>query len=60
MSKKENIKTFVGEKNLSSPKKFHGTNKIVCNHIKKICSIDLAEMIDYKTSNNKGFRYIYL
>ena len=31
------------------------TNKIVYNHIDEIWSIDLADMRDYKTSNNKGF-----
>ena len=36
------------------------TNKILYNHIDEIWSIDLADMIDYKTSNNKGFRYIFI
>ena len=30
------------------------------NHIDEIWSIDLADMIDYKISNNKGFRYIFI
>ena len=34
------------------------TDKIVYGHIDEIWSIDLADMADYKTSNNKGFRYI--
>ena len=33
--------------------------KIIYNHLNEIWSIDLAEMIDYKISNTKGFRYIY-
>ena len=33
--------------------KNYETNKIVYNHIDEIWSIDLADMIDYKTSNNK-------
>ena len=36
------------------------TNKIVYNHIDEIWSLDLADMTDYKTSNNKGFRYIFI
>ena len=36
------------------------TNKIIYNHIDEIWSIDLADMIDYKISNNKGFRYIFI
>ena len=30
------------------------TDKILHNHIYEIWSIDLADMIDYKISNNKG------
>ena len=36
------------------------TNKIIYNHIDENWSIDFADMIDYKTSNNKGFRYIFV
>ena len=36
------------------------TNKVVYNHIGDICSIDLADMIDYKISNINGFRYIFV
>ena len=39
--------------------KNYETNKIY-NHINEIWSIDLADMIDYKISNNKGFRYIFI
>ena len=30
------------------------------NHIDEIWKIDLADMIDYKMSNNKGYRYIFV
>ena len=30
------------------------------NHIDDKWSIDLADMIDYKISNNKGSRYIFI
>ena len=36
------------------------TNKIVYNHIDGIWSIALADMRDYKTSNNRGNRYIFI
>ena len=36
------------------------SNKIIYNHIDEIWSIDLADMIDYKISNNKGFRYAFV
>ena len=57
---KNNIKTFFDEIYHTPPKKFYPTNKIVYNHIDEIWSIDLADMIDYKISNNKGFRYIFI
>ena len=34
------------------------TNKVNYIHVDEIWSFDLADMIDYKISNNKGFRYI--
>ena len=36
------------------------TDRIVYNHIDEIWSVDLADMIDYKISKNKGFRYIFV
>ena len=60
MTKKNNIKNFIDEIYHTPPKKFCPTNKIIYNHIDEIWSIDLADMIDYKISNNKGFRYIFI
>ena len=60
MTKKDNIKIFIDETNSSPPKKNFETNKTVNNHIDEIWSIDLADMIDYKISNNKRFRYIFV
>ena len=60
MFKKDNIKTFIDEIYSTPPKKKYETNKIIYNHIDEIWSIALADMIDYKTSNNKGFRYIFV
>ena len=41
------------------PKKIYETNKTVYNHIDEKFSIDLAEMIENKISNNKEFRFIF-
>ena len=40
--------------------KNYETNKIIYNHIDEIWSIDLADMLVYKISDNKGFRYIFV
>ena len=60
MIKKDLTKIFIDEIYSSPPKKKYPTNKTVYNHIDEIWSIDLVDMIDYKTSNNKGFRYIFI
>ena len=60
MINKDLIKSFVDEIYSKAPLRNYPTNKIVYNHIYEIWSIDLADMIDYKTSNNKGFRYIFI
>ena len=53
-------KIFIDEIYSKPPRKNYPTNKIIYNHIDEIWSIDLADMIDYKISNNKGFRYIFI
>ena len=58
--KKDLIKIFVDEIYSKPAKKNFPTNKMVYNHIDEIWSIDLADMIDYKISNNTGFRYIFV
>ena len=60
MIKKDLTKIFIDEIYSTPPKKNYPTNKIVYNHIDEIWSIDLADMIDYKILNNKGFRYIFI
>ena len=59
MPKKDNIKTFIDEIYSTPPKKNYKPNKLVYK-IDEIWSIDLADMVDYKISNNKGFRYIFV
>ena len=60
MIKKDLTKIFIDEIYSKPPIKNYPTNRIVYNHIDEIWSIDLADMIDYKISNNKGFRYIFI
>ena len=58
--KKDLTKIFIDEIYSTPPRKNYPTNKIIHNHIDEIWSIGLADMIDYKISNNKGFRYIFM
>ena len=51
--KKDLTKTSLDEIYSKPPEKNYETNKLVYNYIDEIWSIDLADMIDYKTSNNK-------
>ena len=60
MVKRDLTKFFIDEIYSKAPMKNYPTNKIIYNHIDEIWSIDLADMIDYKISNNKGFRYIFI
>ena len=60
MVKRNLTKIFIDEIYSKAPKKNYPTNKITYNHTDEIWSIDLADMIDYKISNNKGYRYIFI
>ena len=60
MVKRDLTKIFIDEIYSSPPRKNYPTNKIIYDHIDEIWSIDLADFSDYKTSNNKGFRYIFI
>ena len=60
MIKKDIIKTFNDEIYSKAPMRNYLNNKIIHNHIDEIWSIDLADMIDYKISNNKGYRFIFI
>ena len=54
------MKLFIDEIYSKPPRKNYPTNKKIYNNIDEIWSIDLADMIDYKISNNKGFRYKFI
>ena len=60
MEKRDLTKKFVDEIYSKPPRKNYPTNKIVYNSIDEIWFIDLADFSDYKTSNKKGFRYIFI
>ena len=60
MLKKDDIKNFIDEIYSTPPKRNYPTNKIIYNHLDEIWSIDLADKVDYKISNNKGFGYIFI
>ena len=60
MIRKNLTKIFIDEIYSKPPRKNYPTNKIIYNHLDEIWSIDLADMVDYKISNNKGFRYIFI
>ena len=60
MVKRDLTKIFIDEIYSSPSRKNCPTNKIIYNHTDEIWSIDLADLIDYKISNNKGFRYIFI
>ena len=51
----DSIKIFNDEVYRKPPRKNYPTNKILYNHIDEIWSNDLADMVDHKNSNNKGF-----
>ena len=57
--KSDLFKIFVNEIYSKPPMKSYETNKIKYNDIAEIWSIDLVDMIDYKTSNNKWYRYMF-
>ena len=60
MIRRDLTKIFIDEIYSKAPKKEYPTNKILYNHIDDIWIIYLADFSDYKTSNNKGFRYIFV
>ena len=58
--KRDWTKICIDEIYSRPPLRSYPTNKIVYNHIDEIWSIDFADMIDYKISNNKNYRYIFI
>ena len=54
---KNDIRQIFNDENYGKPlRRIYPTNKIVYNHIDGFWSIDLADLIDFKISNYKGYR----
>ena len=60
MTKKDNDKIFFDGIYSKPPKTNFDSGKLLYNHIDEIWSFDLADMNDYKISNNEGYRYIFV
>ena len=58
--KRDLTKIFIDEKYRKASIKSYETIKILYSHIDEIWSIVLADMIENKVSNNKGFRYKFV
>ena len=58
--KKDLTRIFIDEIYSKSPIKNRPTIKRVYVRIDEIWSTNLANFSDYKTSNSKGFRYIFI
>ena len=60
MTERDLIKNSIDETHSKPPIRNHSTDKIIYSHIDEKWSFDLADTIDYKISNNKGFRYMFV
>ena len=58
--KRDLIEIFIDEIYSSPPRKNYPTHKIIYSHIDEIWSSDLADMVDYKSSNNEELRDIFI
>ena len=54
----KNIKIFINEIYSKPPKKYYPTNKTDGYHIDDIWSLDILNLKDYGSENNKNYRYI--
>ena len=56
--KNDLFKIFIDEIYRIFPKKHYVSIELFYKNIDEFSSIDLADTINYRLSNNKGFRYI--
>ena len=54
----KNIKIFINEIYSKAPKKYYATNKTDVYFIDDIWSLDILDLKDYGTENNRGYRYV--
>ena len=52
----KNIKIFINEIYSKQPKKNYATNKTNGHHIDDIWSLDILDLKDYGSENNRGYR----
>ena len=52
----KNIKLFLNEIYFKPPKKNYATNKTDVYHIDDIWSLDILDLKDYGSENNRGYR----
>ena len=57
---KDLTKFFIGEMYSKPPMRNYSTNKVIFNHIDEIWNIDLTDFSEYKVSNNKRYRFIFV
>ena len=54
----KNIKLFINEIYSRGPKKIYATNKTDVYYIDNIWSLDILDLKDYGSENNRGYRYV--
>ena len=54
----KNIKIFINEIYSKPPKRNYITNKTNVYHIDEIWSLDILDLKDYGSENNRGYRYV--
>ena len=54
----KNIKIFINEIYSKAPKKYYATNKTDVYFIDDIWSLDILDLKDYGSENNRGYRYV--
>ena len=54
----KNIRKFINEIESKAPKMYYPTNKTNVYHIDDIWSLDILDLKDYGSKNNRGYRYI--
>ena len=54
----KNIKIFINEIYSKPPKKYYPTNKTDVYHMDDLWSLDILDLKDYGTENNRGYRYV--
>ena len=52
------IKIFINEIYSKGPKKYNPTNKTDVYHVDDIWSLDILDLKDYGSENNRGYRYV--